>query len=163
MVDTWTLKLSRTSSWSQLNASVLFVFAAGSGTGILSIHPLADPVHLSYPVNGFPHQVPYKALFIVVVPINYNLLRPGWTAKMIRNWCVSLKVWRGDGLAGSGLGIVTVSGLKGTSTFIADCKSNHQSLTHKSVFTNLCWTVEGARLVLTVTHLHAEYYGEVKI
>ena len=33
-------------------------FAPGSGTGILSVHPLADPVHLSYPVNGFPHQVP---------------------------------------------------------------------------------------------------------
>ena len=28
---------------------------------------------------------------------------------------------------------------------------------------SVCWTVEGARLVLAVTHLHAEYYGEVKI
>ena len=32
----------------------------GSGTGILSLHPLSDRAHISYPINGFPHQVNVK-------------------------------------------------------------------------------------------------------
>ena len=35
-------------------------YTIGSGTGILSLHPLSDRAHISYPINGFPHQVNVK-------------------------------------------------------------------------------------------------------
>ena len=75
-------------------------------------------------------------------------------------------MWRGDGLAGSGLGIAAVSGLKKTfemfqkqnSVSNNSCKFILKSrLWHKN-----CRTVGGLKLLVGVTHLHAEYYGEVR-
>ena len=36
---------------------ILHPLTPGSGTAILSLHPLTDCFHVSYPINGFPHQV----------------------------------------------------------------------------------------------------------
>ena len=38
-------------------APILHPLTPGSGTAILSLHPLTDCFHISYPINGFPHQV----------------------------------------------------------------------------------------------------------
>ena len=83
-----------------------------------------------------------------------------------KNYFSFLKVWRGDGLAGSGLGIAAVSGLKKTfemfqkqnTLYNNSCKFILKSnLWHKN-----CRTVGGLKLLVGVTHLHAEYYGEVR-